>query len=601
MSFLDGFLSLGKNTNKFAGEQRDERQEGVVGVPLGELSLDKSDEELIELKIDWEKKWEDSKLREDIEAKQKENERYWLGEHYTKNQKKTGQREPVDNIVFEALETFLPVVSRQIAQPLIDTSPQFAEFAKKVEDKIVDVSDSLRLRLKVKKAIRNWSLYFLGVIKLGWNLEKDEIDVEAVRPQKLILDPDSITDECEYFGEYIGHYREDKASDLILRFPKKKKEILGALGKKKLGTKIRYIEWWTNDFIFWSLGSEVLDKAKNPHWNYEEQQPAPTGELDEMGEPIIDMQSIPGNNHFETRKMPFAFLSIFNLGKGPYDSTNLVEQVLSLQDIVDKRVRQIDKNADNANGGIAVSGEVFTHEQARGVGIARRRGETIRVPTGDLSRVIKQFDNVSLPNYVYQDLVDTRNRVLGLFGVTGLSSQGIQSENTVRGKILIRGQDADRASLIVDHIEQFYDYVFNWFVQLMMVYYDEPKPVTRSSGDDTISSADFIAPLIVSVKEGSLIPKDRLTQRNEAVELWSAGALDPLTLAERLEVPDPKEFVRRLILWKANPIALLQNQLQLGQLQATQAGQAGESGVPQPQTGTEEAVSRASINQVPIQ
>lgn len=566
--FLRGILSLGKSINKADGGYKDEREEGVVNTPISELTLDKSDAELIELKLDWEKKWEDSKVKKHIEERQKENEKYWKGEHYSTAQRKTGQRDQTDNLIFEALETFLPVVSRQIAEPTISTSANEVAklFARKVENKIVDLADEMRLRLKVKKAIRYWALYFLGCVKLGWSVERDEIAVEAIRPQQLILDPDAITDECEYQGYYIGHYRTDSASDLIARFPSKAKEIQQALGKDKLGTNLRYIEWWTADYVFWTLGSEVLSKSKNPHWNYDQTEEIPM--LNEVGESILredgssitETNTIQGRNHFRIRKLPFAFLSVFNLGKGPFDDTNLIEQVLPLQDIVNKRVRQIDKNADHTNGGSVVSGDHFTKEQAKGVGEALRKGQTIWVPTGDVGRAYTRTQGQPLPEFVHTNLVDSINRILGVFGVTGLSPQGIKGEDTVRGKIIVRGQDTDRASLIVDQVEQFYDYIFNWFVQLAMVYYDTPRPVTTSNGDETISSSEFQWPLVVSVKEGSLIPKDRLTQRNEAIELWSAQAISPIDLAERLEVPNPQEYVQRLILWKTNPLALLQGQ-----------------------------------------
>lgn len=549
-NFLSGFFSLGKDINKVEEGFREERKEGIIDVPTSELTLDKEDKELLELKRAWEKKWEDSKLKEQIELRQKENEKYWLGDHHSSAQKKVGQRDSVNNLIFEAVETFLPAISRQIAEPLIKTSPEEAAqfLAKKVADKIIDIADVIRLRLKIRKAIRYWTIYFLGALKIGWSLKQDEINVEAIRPQQLILDPDAITDECEYIGEYIGHFRKDSAKDLIKRFPKKSEEIKEVLGKDNLGTRLRYVEWWTNDFVFWTMKDIVLDKAKNPHWNYDQEQTEV--EINELGEPITKVRTIQGRNHFSVRKMPFAFLSVFNLGKGPFDDTNLIEQILPLQDIVNKRIRQIDKNADNTNGGAIVSGEHFSKEQASQVGEALRKGQTIWVPTGDVNRAYKREMGSPLPNFVYQNLLDSRDQIRGNFGITGLSAQGIKSEETVRGKIIIKGQDIDRNSLIVDQIEQLYDYIFNWFVQMMIVYYDTPRTVTSSVNGEPISTGDFIRPLVVSVKEGSLIPRDRLTLRNEAVDLWAAKAISAEELFEKLEFPNPKESAKRLLIWQ---------------------------------------------------
>lgn len=616
--FLRGILSLGSNVNKTT-EQAEETQEGIVD-KAGELTLQLEDTELILLKNEWQRKWEGSKQKKDIELKQEENEKYWLGEHYTPAQRKAQKRELVDNLVFEALETFLPVATRQVAEPTVDTiqDPVAQAFARKVMDRIVDVADVVRLRLKVKKAVRFWALYFLGVIKFGWSFEKNEIVVEAIRPQNLVLDPDSITDECEYDGYYVGHYRTTTASELIARFKGKTDDLKKALDKTEMGTKIGYYEWWTPDYVFWTLKDIVLAKSKNPHWNYEQVVEEPIAQMDEMGQempmlgadgqPMMTQKIMPGLNHFAQRKVPFAFLSVFSLGNGPYDNTNLVEQVLPQQDMINKRVRQIDRNADNTNAGSVVSGDVFTKEQARDVGEALRKGQTVWVPSGDVNRAYKRDIAPGLPDFMYQHLVDSRNELRNIFGVTGLSTQGIQSEETVRGKIMIKGSDTDRAALIVDHIEQFYDYIFNWFVQMMVVYYDTPREVNGAQGVDTIVSDEFVWPLVVSVKEGSLIPKDRLSMRNEAVELWSAGAIDPLTLAERLEEADPQEFVRRLVMWKMNPLSLLQEGDQFQLMQQMQQAQMGQAQPQEPQPGQPEQPQEAQqlqeqpnmLDQVPI-
>jgi hypothetical protein len=67
-----------------------------------------------------------------------------------------------------------------------------------------------------------------------------------------------------------------------------------------------------------------------------------------------------------------------------------------------------------------------------------------------------------------------------------------------------------------------------------------------------IKNTDFqaLTTLDITVKEGSLIPKDPLTQRNEAMDLWTANALDPITLGKRLDMPDPVGYATQLILWQ---------------------------------------------------
>src|SRR3990167_9530172 len=139
--------------------------------------------------------------------------------------------------------------------------------------------------------------------------------------------------------------------------------------------------WTTDDYIFWTLEDQVLHKTKNPHWNDETEQPLPADPysgmppMDEQGMPLT--QTVQGKNHFKNKKKPYIFLSVFNLGKHPHDDTNLMQQNIPLQDLINKRLSQIDKNADNSNGGVAVSGDAFTEEQASKVAKARRAGGTL--------------------------------------------------------------------------------------------------------------------------------------------------------------------------------------------------------------------------------
>jgi len=57
----------------------------------------------------------------------------------------------------------------------------------------------------------------------------------------------------------------------------------------------------------------------------------------------------------------------------------------------------------------------------------------------------------------------------------------------------------------------------------------------------------------VSVKEGSLIPKDPMSEANEALTLAAGGLIDPVTMFDKLDFPDPLEAAKRLYTWQAAP------------------------------------------------
>lgn len=392
-------------------------------------------------------------------------------------------------------------------------------------------------------------------MKLGWSNKENDITCISIRPQKLILDPDATIDCAEYTGEYIGEYRKETARNLIRRFPKAKKYIEDQC-KGKLGTKMQYIEWWTDDYVFWSMDDEVLAKSKNPHWNYGNEQQV----TNEFGS--VNPQTVEGKNHFSFPKKPYAMLSVFSLGLRPYDDTNLIQQNLPLQDLINKRLRQIDKNADKTNGGLAVSGDSFSKEQAAGVGKATEKGGTIFVPNGDVNRAVMRLQAPPLPNFVYESLLDYRNELRNIFGVRGSSAQGTIQDKTVRGKMQIKGQDSDRiGGGISTFLEQFADYVYNYVVQMMYVYYDQEHTATLMGQNKAmeyiaIKSSDLNIKMLVSVKDGSMIPKDPVTQREEVINLWEMQAIDPITFFEKLDFPDPRKTAEQLTAWKIDPLIL---------------------------------------------
>lgn len=547
----DGYTSLGADINKV--DELD-TVEGVVSDLLPELELTMSDDDLIDLKRDWLKRWEP--YAKGILELQNTNENYWLGQQFNFGD---GKKPIVDNLIFESLETYLPIATRPKLDPVVegDNTEAGVAIAEKVRKMLSYLSDSLSYNLKLKQVTRYWALYLLGAMKVGWSMKEDDITCLPIRPQKLILDPTATIESCEYTGYYIGEYLEDMASDLVARFPKKEAFIREKV-HEKMGTTVQYIMWTTDDYVFWTLEDEVLAKNKNPHWNYDTEQAGPVDEYGTQGQ----SQTVPGKNHFKYRKKPYLFLTFFNLGKRPHDDTNLIQQNIPLQDLINKRLVQMDKNADNANGGLALSGDSFTEDQAAKAGKAKRNGGVIWVPTGPVANAVQELNGAQLPNFVYETLSDYRGELRNIFGIRGSSPQGLSGERTVRGKMFMQQQDQSRiGGGIATTLEEFSDAVLNWFVQLMYVHYDEPHYATIIGKERTqeyiqLTNKEFGSKLLVGVKEGSMVPQDPVSQRQEALQLWAEKGIDPITFFDRLEFPNPRESAKNLYLWLSDPIQL---------------------------------------------
>ncbi len=584
---IEGYVSLGADINKKSGVAGQETKEGVSSEKLPELTLDMSDDDIIKLTDKWEKVWKDSDAKSVWEKQIEENENYWLGKQFDLP-KADKNRPMVDNLVFESLETYLPQATRRNPEPLVtldnseldengNPDPIKLKYVNKVKGRLSDLADKNKIRLKLKKTARHWAIYQLGVAKMGWDLDKDIPIVRIIRPKKMILDPTATIDEDGYTGNRIGEYRKMEASKIISIIgedPENKglsqalSYIKTDLAKGDLATEITFVEWWTPEYFCWKLAKHILLKKKNPHWNQDLSEPAT--EVDDYGQEIQSEKTIPGLNHFPTPKMPYEFLSVFNLGDQPMDKTSLISQNLSNQDLINKRNKQIDKNADKMNGGVVISLQRagLTQPQARNVSEAIRKGGAVVIPSGSPQDAI-YFPNVpGLPADIYNQLNDTRARLRDIFGIKGSSQAGLETEKTVRGKIISKGLDTDRiGGGVTEYLEQFAGNLYNWFVQLLYVY---------DTGFQFVEGA--IPPkILISVKEGSLLPKDSTSIANQALELAGLNRISNLDLYKRLEWPNPEEIAANIwlevnapqLLYKDNP--LVQEALALAQASAVEA------------------------------
>lgn len=481
---------------------------------------------------------------------------YWIGRQTKKviEDMLDSSRSVVDNKIFSALETFLPIATRANPDPLVTIDPNATDqrLAELVRNSLSYQADKQKLRMMLKAMVRDWALNRIGVMKIGWDYQTGDIKTDIINPKRMIFDKDGFVAEGGIFtGEYIGERKKLTAATLIDLFPKKK-EYITSKSKGKMATKMDVIEWWYKGTDwFYTIDDVVLGKYKNHLWNYDGSatRKGPSG--DEYTE------DVEGKNHFETPQSPYIFLSIFSTRTQPHDDTSLIMQNLSIQDMINRRFRQIDDNANNTNNGLVVNG-ALTSEQAALAASALRKGGAIRIPgdTTDVRTAVMHLPAPGLDQSVRETLTDARNELQDIFGISGSTPQGVEGTDTVRGKILINQLDASRiGGGVTEYIEQVADRWYNWVLQIEYVHYDEPHYASSlgTAGAQEliqIRSSDLQGKILVTVKEGSLIPKDPMTRRNEAIDLWSANAIDPITFYQKLDYPDPHAAAEQLLVWQ---------------------------------------------------
>lgn len=538
-------LSIFSPFNKVSGGIEDGQ-----GTPdlVADYRSEMPDEEIIALKNQWKRDY--AIYYRDIEQVQDTNYNYWLGKQtkQTIEDMMDANRSLVDNEVFIGFETFLPLATRANPDPVvaIDQSMGDQTLADLVRNTLKYQADRQKLHMLLRGATRDWGLAKVGCLKLRWDNIKNDVATDIINPKRIIFDKDGYVDVGGNFtGDYIGEIKKIEAGILMDLFPQSKDYILSKTGGKK-GTKLQIEEWWykKRDYFF-TLDDHVLGKYKNHLWNYDAPDNQITGE------------KIPGVNHLEEPCDPYIFLVVYTTRTQPHDDTTPIQQAIPVQDLINRRFRQIDKNAESTNNGIVVNGNLNS-EQASLAAEAIRKGGAIRIPDKnvDVRSAVMRLPAPNLASVVVENIQDGRQVMQNLFGISGSTPQGLEDERSVRGKIMASQMDTSRiGGSVTENLEQMADTWYNKVLQIMYVYYDVPHfaaAIGEYGAQELIQlkNTDLRGKIMVTVKEGSMVPKDPLTLRNQAIDLWSANGIDPINLGKYLEMPDPYTYAKNLLTWQ---------------------------------------------------
>lgn len=558
------------NVNKVLSAEGGE--EGVSSDELDLLELKMDDKELLDLKRGYENK--SAPYTGKIEARQKQNKSYLFG---TQRMTAGIQSKTVpSNLLFQATATFVPQALAKNPEPVVwsDNTPEGKAASSDLKTMLQFHADILCMRKKLGVMVWHWSVYFIASKKFGWNSKTNEVSMEVRNPKKFILDPDGYIDEYgDYRGQYLGDPIDSTAQEMVDEFPKHKDYITEKV-KGKMGTIVTRTEWWTNEYTFTTFEEKVLDKSKNPFFNYDGRA-----------------------NHFAVPKMPYNFLSVFSLQEQPHDFTNLIEQNQANQDSIIDRDVQITKNLAHGNNSLIMDDKFFTIETAKQGADALEIGDPI---LGSVDAV-KRIPASPLPNGILDAQEVNKQTLLSVYGTEGVTAQPADQDTTARGMILNQSFDSTRiGGGVGDALEQIADNDFNWLTQLYYVFYDE-KHYAAIMGQ--ASAVEYVGLMmanqdrhfVVSVSPNSMRPKDELSEQNLAMQRWEAKAIDPIGLMKELNDPDPIESAKALVLWSTNP------QLYLAQYfpEQQQAPNSPNPQIPGTQTPPQEGPPTTSLSQEP--
>jgi hypothetical protein len=278
--------------------------------------------------------------------------------------------------------------------------------------------------------------------------------------------------------------------------------------------------------------------------------------FDEDGQPKYNQFGQPQTeqvfrNFFDRPRKPYIFYSYTNLGKSPMDDTTAIEQAIPLQRNLNKTGKQIRDISDGITNKYAFNNKI-SQDQARLV--TANPKEPIWMDTDeDITKAIQNFVNQGPPPVLFQELIQTRQQIDAKFAVHNLNQASNNTNQSGVSKQVTRENDLvttdDISDIVLDRV---IEETASWAVQFMKLMYVDPHFKAKMGKDGQVIQEyiqrDMIDDGIAINVKGSVA--DKITARNQAVNLGASGSIDPLTMFEEMDAPNPKERTQRLLLFK---------------------------------------------------
>jgi len=258
-------------------------------------------------------------------------------------------------------------------------------------------------------------------------------------------------------------------------------------------------------------------------------------------------------NHFDHPRKPYIFATILNNENTPIGQTDFIEQAAPLQEGIDRRKIDIDENASLVNGQIKVDSSVMSKADAQ-----KLRYEARGVIWGKNVKegVTREMGN-PLPQFVYEDMVDSRNEIDNIMGATSAFRGEREGQETKAGRLAL----IDQSYLALNELVQVVDYVnyelFNWFYQLAKLNYTESHYEKELGKDGALEAMELIRDGFedgaqVRVIAGKTLPEDRQFKFEQAQQDVQKGLLAPTDYFEIAGYSDPAGRAKNAVKYELN-------------------------------------------------
>jgi hypothetical protein len=539
----------------------------------------------------------------DLRERQEKLEAYLFGDQLPKNLR-SYQMPYKENILWETHVRNKAIAVSRIPDIIIkpgnvQANPENA----KALTRLIERDFSKRERKNILgKAYVQRPASFYAVIKARWNPElgaNGNYEFVNVSPKNILLDPFVETPNADKMS-FLAEKKKLSVHKLIMMFPKKKTQILEELGFVEGGdTKkedfyqnlVDCQEVWFDYYkevedeqfekisgVLWMLDSLVLEKIKNPYFDFEGEphyfKYDHLGKKKEISDVEFFEKMFGGNdqnlvrnkefqNFFKDPRKPYFIMTYQNWDK-PVDETTNYEQVLELQDNINIEGRQIHEMNARSRGKHVFNTQAIKKETIESTDY--NDPDQAIVVDGNIRDVYSYISSPPAPSQLYSAKNIDRSIAFEMLALNA-TTRGTREagDETLGARQMMREQDFGVIDDMVDDtINQASEWMAEWTLQFIKLFYKKPHMVRvlGEEGNDLYINIvnDYVEDgMEIEVGASSV---DKMQKRREAYERARMGMTDPLTFFEDTEVTKPEERTLRLMLFQSSPELYIQKYLQ---------------------------------------
>lgn len=587
------------------GNNTPQDEEGILSVPLSPLDLDIEDQDLVDNfddNLDASRNFFTEKY--DLFDRRAKNELYRFGRQILIKEKekllKNYESRYMNNVLYEIEGTIKPLSMSRLPDFMVipgndsDNAKIMAEELSKAIDTEVKEYDNRRV---LGLASQHLPVYFTAVIKVRWDAEIDDYVYENIHPDLIDIDQTCTTNDADKM-RWISQIVPLTVQRIILMFPKKKKEFLDELkldglmltddpSWTLLATTINIREVWETQYVkksdtetekieglFWKYKNCILDKMKNPNFDYTGEKryfayDSAEGEkrgltMDEVNSIVLTGQ-VPDHieeeqvyhNYFRVPRKPYYFMGYDQWGKIAYDETSRIEQNLQNQESLDKRGKQLEETLDHRGHNVFSKEAGLTPSDIEELDM--NDPDEDLVVDGDVNNTHKFIpperptpDEFKEMDVIKQNMYDVSH------------SQAVRGE--VQGPVATTNQIAREANftsaddLVEETINPAAQWMADWALQFIKLRYtkDHFRFIMGKAGEAVwlkLNRNMVDDGMIVRIKASGT---DKLRAQNNAIEMAKMKMVDPYTFFVDMGLSDPEGRTEKLILATADPTAYLE-------------------------------------------